>query len=38
MSAPKGLLAANLVCMISMVVWAAGLPANAILLPLLPPL
>lgn len=38
MSKPTGLLAANLVCMISMVVWAAGLPANAILLPLLPPL
>ena len=38
MNASKGLVAANIVCMISMVVWAAGLPANSYLLPLLPPL
>lgn len=38
MTASKGLLTANLVCMFSMLIWAAGLPANEILLPLLPPL
>ena len=29
---------AHLICMISMLVWAAGLPANGLLLPILPPL
>jgi drug/metabolite transporter (DMT)-like permease len=38
MNDSKGLLTANLICMISMLVWAAGLPANGLLLPLLPPL
>jgi drug/metabolite transporter (DMT)-like permease len=34
----RGQLGANLICMLSMMVWAAGLPANGLLLPLLPPL
>jgi drug/metabolite transporter (DMT)-like permease len=34
----QGQLGANLICMLSMMVWAAGLPANGLLLPLLPPL
>ncbi len=34
----SNLLTAHLVCMLSMVIWAAGLPANAVLLPILPPL
>ena len=38
MTASKGLLTANLVCMFSMLIWSTGLPANEILLPLLPPL
>lgn len=38
MTTSKGLLTANLVCMFSMLIWAAGLPANEILIPLLPPL
>lgn len=29
---------AHLICMLSMVIWAAGLPANGVLLPILPPL
>lgn len=35
---PIGLLAANLICMLSMLVWAAGLPAAEIIIPLLPAL
>lgn len=35
-SAPNGLLAANLICMGSMLIWAAGLPAADHLIPLLP--
>ena len=35
---PTGLLAANLVCMASMLVWAAGLPAADVIIPLLPAL
>lgn len=34
--AEPGLLAANLICMASMVIWAAGLPAASHLIPLLP--
>jgi drug/metabolite transporter (DMT)-like permease len=34
--APSGLLAANLICMFSMLIWAAGLPAADHLIPLLP--
>ena len=34
--APRGLLAANLICMASMLIWAAGLPAADHLIPLLP--
>ena len=33
---PRGLLAANLICMGSMLIWAAGLPAADHLIPLLP--
>lgn len=29
---------AHLICMLSMLIWAAGLPANSVLLPILPPL
>lgn len=37
-AAPRtGLLAANLICTASMVIWAAGLPAADLLIPLLPP-
>ena len=36
--APRGLLAANLICMLSMIVWAAGLPAANMLIPIVPPL
>ncbi len=35
--APRGLLSANLICMGSMLIWAAGLPAADHLIPLLPP-
>lgn len=35
--ATGGLLAANLICMASMLIWAAGLPAADHLIPLLPP-
>ncbi|WP_284164313.1 DMT family transporter [Frigidibacter sp. SD6-1] len=34
----QGVLGANLLCMGSMMVWAAGLPAADVLIPLLPPL
>ena len=34
----SSLWAAHLICMASMVIWAAGLPANSVLLPILPPL
>jgi drug/metabolite transporter (DMT)-like permease len=34
----QGALGANLLCMASMLVWAAGLPAADVLIPLLPPL
>ncbi|HMO09645.1 MAG TPA: DMT family transporter [Paracoccaceae bacterium] len=37
-AAPRGLLAANLICMASMLVWAAGLPAADFLIPIVPPL
>lgn len=33
---PQGLLAANLICMGSMLIWAAGLPAADLIIPLLP--
>lgn len=36
-SAPPGLLAANLICMASMMIWAAGLPAAEVLIPHVPP-
>lgn len=32
---PRGLLAANLICMASMLIWAAGLPAAELVIPLL---
>lgn len=35
---PRGALSANLICMASMLVWAAGLPAADLLIPLVPPL
>lgn len=35
---PPGLVGANLVCLASMLVWAAGLPAADLLIPLAPPL
>lgn len=35
--APRGLVTANLICMGSMLIWAAGLPAADYLIPLLPP-
>lgn len=38
LAAPRGALAANLICMASMLVWAAGLPAADLLIPLVPPL
>lgn len=39
MTAPRGApLGANLICMLSMLTWAAGLPAAEHLIPLLPPL
>jgi drug/metabolite transporter (DMT)-like permease len=37
-TARRGLLAANLICMASMVIWAAGLVAANVVIPLLPPL
>lgn len=37
-AAPRRLIAANLVCMASMLVWAAGLPAADLLIPIVPPL
>jgi drug/metabolite transporter (DMT)-like permease len=37
-TAPRGVLAANLICVASMLVWAAGLPAAQLLIPLVPPL
>ncbi len=37
-AAPTGILAANLICMASMLVWAAGLPAADVLIPLIPPI
>lgn len=36
--APKSPITANLICMMSMLIWAAGLPAASELIPLLPPL
>lgn len=36
--APKSQIGANLLCMLSMLIWAAGLPAAAVLIPLLPPM
>ena len=36
--APKTRITANLICMLSMLIWAAGLPAASVLIPLLPPL
>jgi drug/metabolite transporter (DMT)-like permease len=38
MNRQPSVIGANLICMFSMLIWAAGLPANAMLLPLLPPL
>lgn len=37
-SAPGTLLGANLICLLSMVIWAAGLPAANVLIPVVPPL
>lgn len=37
-SVPKGALAANLICLASMLVWAAGLPAAELVIDLIPPL
>ena len=37
MSAARGLLAANLLCSLSMMIWAAGLPAADVVIPLLHP-
>lgn len=37
-TAPTGILAANLICMASMLIWAAGLPAADLLIPLVPPI
>ncbi len=34
----RGLIVANLICLASMVIWAAGLPAAALILPHMPPL
>ncbi len=34
---PQGIATANLICMASMVVWAAGLPAADLIIPLIPP-
>lgn len=34
----NGLLWANLICLLSMIVWAAGLPAANLLIPIMPPL
>lgn len=34
---PTSLMTANLICMTSMLIWAAGLPAADLLIPLLPP-
>lgn len=34
----SSLWSAHLICLISMVIWSAGLPANGLLLPILPPL
>lgn len=36
--APRGVLSANLICVASMLIWAAGLPAADLLIPLVPPL
>ena len=36
--APRTQITANLICMVSMLIWAAGLPAASVLIPLLPPL
>lgn len=36
-SVPPGALTANLICMASMLVWAVGLPAADLLIPLIPP-
>ena len=35
--APRALIAANLICLASMVIWAAGLPAAALIVPHMPP-
>lgn len=35
---PLGPVAANLICVVSMLMWSAGLPASRYLIPLLPPL
>ncbi|MFN3972332.1 MAG: DMT family transporter [Gemmobacter sp.] len=35
---PRSLLSANLICVASMLIWAAGLPAADLLIPLVPPL
>jgi drug/metabolite transporter (DMT)-like permease len=37
-SIPQNLITANLICAASMVVWAAGLPAADLIIPLIPPL
>jgi drug/metabolite transporter (DMT)-like permease len=38
LAAPRSLASANLICMASMLVWAAGLPAADLLIPLVPPI
>ncbi len=35
--AQRSLFGAHMICMASMMIWAAGLPANAVLLPIVPP-
>ena len=34
----QGLLTANFICLVSMVIWAAGLPAGALIVPHMPPI
>lgn len=38
LAAPRALLVANLICLASMVIWASGLPAAALIVPHMPPI
>ena len=38
LAAPRALLTANLICLASMIIWAAGLPAADLILPHMPPI